>query len=276
MTVTTERLAEAIDRLDLAGRAVMAHTSLRSFGERVEGGPDAILDALLDQGCTVLVPSFSEPQFGVAPPPGLRPSRNALDYASPFAIPDAPPAVYTVDCGVVNAGMGALPARLVAREGARRGHHPLNSFAALGPDASALVGAQAPDDVYAPIRALVERDGAILQIGVGLDRMTALHYAEQLSGRRLFVRWALRPDGEVCAVEVGSCSEGFPRLAPYLRARTATVAASRWNAYEARATVDAAVAALTADQTITRCADPNCLRCEDSIAGGPIGPVALG
>ncbi|POM24009.1 Aminoglycoside 3-N-acetyltransferase [Actinomadura rubteroloni] len=269
MTVAPEQLTAAITALGLDGRAVMVHAALRSFGTRVEA--DAVLDAFLARGCTVLVPTFTEPQFGVAPPPGLRPARNAFDYDAPSG-PDTD-AIYDVSCGVVNDGMGALPARLVRRAGARRGDHPLNSFAALGPRADDLARVQTPADVYAPIRALAGEDGAVLLIGVGLDRMTALHHAEERAGRRPLVRWARRPDGAIGTVETGSCSDGFPRLEPRLGplARTATVGASRWRAFPVRAALDAAGAAMADDPEITRCAAPGCARCADSIAGGPTG-----
>ena len=94
--------------------------------------------------------------------------------------------------------------------------HPLNSFAAVGPRAAELVAAQSPTDVYGPIRELAAQNGTILLIGVRLNRMTAIHLAEQQSGRRLFLRWARDTDGQVRMVEVGSCSEGFPALEPTL------------------------------------------------------------
>jgi aminoglycoside 3-N-acetyltransferase len=278
LTIVTDQLVTAVDNLRLADRPVMVHTSLRSFGEPINGGPDAVLDALLSRGCTVLVPSFTEPQFGVVPPHSMRPLRNGVDYA---VLPEETAikgAAYTVDCGLINSGMGAVPTRLIARTGVRRGRHPLNSFAALGPRSSELIDSQAPTDVYAPIRALMELRGAVLLIGVGLNRMTALHLAEQQSGRRLYVRWAQRPDGTVSMVETGSCSEGFPRLEPYLRdhARTTFVGAARWCAYTAKETVFAAATAMAAEQMITQCPDHRCNLCRDSIAGGPIGPAPLG
>lgn len=278
MSIEIDQLTRAIDDLGLADRPVMVHTSLRSFGRPIEGGPDAVLDALLSRGCTIMVPSFTEPQFGVAPPPAMRPSRNGVDYATFPEQTSANGATYTVDCGLINPGMGAVPRCLIARTNARRGRHPLNSFAALGPRAAALIDPQDPADVYAPIRVLAQLDGAVLLIGVGLNRMTALHLAEQRSGRRLYVRWARRPGGGVSMVEIGSCSEGFPRLEPRLRdlARTASVGASRWSAYPAKATILAAATAMAADQTITRCSDHDCILCRDSIAGGPIGPAPLG
>ncbi|WP_404827797.1 AAC(3) family N-acetyltransferase [Streptomyces aureocirculatus] len=152
-----------------------------------------------------------------------------------------------------------------------RGTHPLNSFAALGPLANKLISAQNPTHVYGPIRELAAHDGRILLIGVELNRMTALHLAEQQSGRHLFLRWARDSVGNVSMVEVGSCSEGFPRLGPALRpyCRSVTVGCSQWQAYPAALTLAAATAAIAADQTITRCSDSDCLLCRDAVAGGP-------
>lgn len=102
--------------------------------------------------------------------------------------------------------------------------------------------------------------------------MTAIHLAEQQSGRRLFLRWARAAGGQVAMFEVGSCSAGFPRLEPALRpyARTAVVGDSQWRIYPARQILDAATTAISQDQSITHCDDGDCLRCRDSIAGGPM------
>lgn len=247
--ILAEHLITAIDDLHLPDRPLMLHASLRSLGTAIDGGADTLLDALLKRECTVLVPAFTEPQFGLPAPADMRPARNGLDYAaqpSGTVLPETPP--YDVDCGLINPHLGVLPAMLIGRAGAVRGRHPLNSFAAVGPQAAELIDAQSPDDVYGPIRELADRDGAILLVGVSLNRMTALHVAEQRSGRRLFRRWARDQDGEVRMVEVGSCSEGFPRLEPVLSplARTAIVGASRWRAYPAQQVLVAATAAIAA------------------------------
>lgn len=280
MTITAEQLVATVDELALTQRPVMVHASLRSFGNPVEGGADAVLDVLLSRGCTVLVPSFTEPQFGVIPPTTMRPDRNGIDYAvlDKMEARTEVAGHYTVDCGIINSGMGVLPARLLARGEARRGRHPLNSFSAVGPQAAELVASQTPTDVYGPVRTLAEENGALLLLGVELNRMTALHLAEQDSGRQLPIRWARAASGRVIMVKTGSCSEGFPRLEPWLRplARTARVGGSRWSVYPAKETLAAAVAAMTADQSVTHCADADCLACRDSVAGGPIGPVPLG
>ena len=126
-------------------------------------------------------------------------------------------------------------------------------------------------DVYAPLRILTARDGFLLLIGVGLDRMTMLHLAEERAGRTLFRRWANGPDGRPMEVEVGSCSNGFGNLDPILGrlARETTVGSSRWRAFPARPTVEAAVEAIRERPEITHCGRPDCLRCADAVAGGP-------
>jgi len=72
--VTRNELDAAIGELLLAGRVVCVHSSLRSFGT-VEGGADAVVDAFLDSGCTLLVPSHSW-GFATNHLPGLRPHRG--------------------------------------------------------------------------------------------------------------------------------------------------------------------------------------------------------
>lgn len=280
MMILADDLTKAIDELVPADRPLMLHASLRSFAAPIAGGADTLLDVLLTRGRTVLVPAFTEPQFALAAPATLRPARNGIDYTT---LPAGPPpqegATYATDCGLINAGLGVFPATLIGRAGVVRGDHPLNSFAALGPLANELIAVQSPADVYGPIRQLGAHAGLILLIGVGLNRMTAIHLAEQQSGRRLFLRWAQGTDGRISTFEVGSCSNGFPRLEPVLRpyARTALVGASQWWAYPARQILDAATIAIREDQSITHCDDNDCLRCRDSIAGGPIettGPTA--
>ena len=189
MAIMAHDLITTVDELAPADRPLMVHVSLRSFGAPIAEGAGTLLDALLTRGRTVLVPAFTEPQFGLPAPAAMRPARNGVDYATHPAEPPWPEGVaYTPACELINAGLGVFPATLIKRAGAVRGRHPLNSFAAFGPLAEELIAAQSPADVYGPIRELGAREGRILLIGVGLNRMTAIHLAEQQSGRRLFLR----------------------------------------------------------------------------------------
>jgi aminoglycoside 3-N-acetyltransferase len=103
-------------------------------------------------------------------------------------------------------------------------------------------------------------------MGVGLNSLTLLHYAENLAGRKLFRRWANGSDGRGIEVECGGCSSGFGKLLPAMEPaiRRKHVGQSEWMVMPARA------AAIAADPQITNCGRPDCERCRDGIAGGPI------
>jgi aminoglycoside 3-N-acetyltransferase len=266
--VTSAELAAGVRALGVSGRLVCAHSSLRSFG-RVEGGAAAVVDAFLAEGCTVLVPSFSW-SYAVGAPAHLRPRRNGLDYAKPKKFPSA--GIYDPTTTAIDSEMGAIPAEVVRRPDRARGAHPLCSFAAVGPDAARVVAGQVPDDVYAPLRGLAESDGYLVLLGVGLTTATLLHLAEEAAGRTLLRRWARSADGEIRMVPVGSCSQGFDAFAPLLApvARETRVGSSAWVAYPAAEALTIAIEAIRRTPGLTRCPDPACVLCADSIAGGPL------
>jgi len=262
------QIREAIRSLGLAGLPVCVHSSLRSFGH-VVGGPDTVIDAFLAEGCTLVVPTFSAVVFGIAPPEGMRPARNGLDYGAPAESPGHD-RIFSPASNELSPSMGAIPAAVLARPERVRGNNPLCSFTAVGPGAD-LAREQRPLDVFAPLRLLGARGGFALLIGVGLERMTLIHFAEEKAGRTLFRRWANGPDGRPMEVEVGSCSDGFRKLRPVLAplARETGVGESAWRAFPARATVEAAAAAIRERPDITHCDSADCLRCADAVAGGP-------
>ena len=269
MAIDQRTIASAAARMAFRNSPLMVHSSLASFG-RVRGGAQAVLNGLLEGGRTVLVPSFSS-TFGIPPPDDETPmARNGIE--SGFLGPTTGIGrVYTPTCGEIDRDMGAIAAALLNMEGAVRGMHPLNSFAAVGPDASALVGGQTGLDVYAPIRELARRGGDILLMGVGLEAMTALHAAEELAGRRLFRRWANGSDGNAITIAVGGCSRGFGALDEVLAVveRRERVGNSVWRAFPAQATIANATKAIRASPDRTRCSQCRCVRCTDAIAGGP-------
>lgn len=268
MDVRVAELAAGLAAVGATGRAVCVHASLRSFG-RLDGGAGAIIEAVLGGGGTLLVPTWSGGWYATPAPPGRTVPNNAEDDGS---VPTRParhrwhpssPYVH-VDT------MGALAGAVVARPDRHRGDHPFNSFTAVGPLAATLVAGQAPLDVYAPLRALADHDGLVLCMGTGLTSVTAIHLAEQRTGRQMFRRWACAADG-VVECEVGSCSRGFDRLTPLLEplARRATVAGSAWAAYPAGPLVERAAAALRADPSAARCRHTDCRRCAALAGGGP-------
>lgn len=268
--VTQADLAAAVARAGLAGRCVCIHASLRSFG-RVASGAASVVDAFLAQGCTLLVPAFTW-TYGILPPPHLRLPRNGWDYAYTEGHIEGIGRVYTPATQEIDADMGVISAAVVHAPGRSRGDHPICSFAGLGPHAAALVASQRIGAVFAPLMRLVELDGYVVLMGVGLENMTLLHLAEQEAGRVPFRRWANDAQGQAAAVDVGSCSDGFAQLAFALQPheRRLVVGASLWRIYPAAAALEVAAAAIRANPMITHCANPACERCNDAMAGGPI------
>jgi aminoglycoside 3-N-acetyltransferase len=273
--VVPAAIREAARSLALSGRPVCVHASLRSFGW-VAGGARTVVDALLAEGCTVLVPAFAS-VFRAPPPAGWWLAQNAWTPGDGASAGAAGGSAYTPDTLEIDRDLGAIPAAVVATPGRRRGAHPSDSFAAVGPLADALIREQRPLDNYAPLRALAARDGAVVLMGVGLRKMTLLHLAEQQAGRRAFRRWARGGDGRPVEVAVGSCSKGFPRLEAVLGplGREAAAGRSRWRAFPAAATLAAATRAVRADPAVTHCGRADCERCNDAVRGGPLLDAAV-
>lgn len=210
MPVTASELRAAVEQLGIAGMPVCIHSSLRSFGG-IEGGGRAVLDAFVDTGCTVLVPTFSW-GFAVPPPESIRPRQNGWDYSHFSVDAEGVGRIYTPESNEVDEDMGVLPRLVLSSTGRIRGEHPLCSFTAIGPAAQALIRSQTYDDIMAPLRILAEQSGVVLTMGVGLTSLTLLHLAEAIAGRSLFLRWANDRSGRPVGVRTGGCSEGFDRL----------------------------------------------------------------
>ncbi|MGE5527717.1 MAG: AAC(3) family N-acetyltransferase [Patescibacteria group bacterium] len=271
MTIVQDEIRGAVARLGLSGGIVCLHTSLKSFG-RVEGGAGAVVGAFLDEGCTVVAPTF---YYGaiVRPPEGRMPERNGCDYSRLPEAGSSQIAPYTGAGDQIDESMGAVPAFVLRMEDSVRGNHPFNSFAAVGPLARQIVRGQAPLDVYAPFREMYGRDRAFIVLaGVGLTRATAIHFAEQLAGRRLFRAWAKVAGDGIQETEVGSCSEGFENLAAFVSEieTSASVGRSPWRIFPFRDFVDRIARAVKENPRLTHCGNDNCLRCRDAVAGGPI------
>lgn len=270
--LTTAEIQAAVRSAGLSGKPLCVHSSFHSFGP-VDGGPDAVIDALMAEGCTVMAPTYSA-IYAALPPadPGARPARNGWDYAAGVVPEPHGTRVFTPDSNLGNKGMDVIAATLLQRAGRVRGNHPLNSFTALGPLAEALVGGQAPLDVYAPLRALARLDGQVLLMGVGLDKLTLLHLAEEMAGRNLFRRWYRDSSGVVRQAQVGSCSQGFGQFARALAPlfQVDGVGESSWLIAPAADVLVAAAAAIRRDPEVTHCGDSACLRCQDAVAGGPL------
>jgi len=271
-SITKAEIREGIRRAGLLNAAVCAHCSLQSFGH-VTGGADAVVDAFLEEGCTVMAPSFSW-GFGVPMPEGVRYRRNGWDSEKDISPTAGVGRIYTPATTEIEKEMGALPAAIVCRAGRARGMHPLSSFTALGSLAEKLVASQRFDHVFAPLEMLAKSGGYVVLMGLNLRRMTLIHLAEKIAGRRLFRRWANDADGRVVEMEVGGHSRGFEALRPHLkRMRTKMVGESLWTIAPAQEALDEAVEAIRRNPGITHCEYPDCVQCNDLIAGGPVPEI---
>jgi aminoglycoside 3-N-acetyltransferase len=240
-------ISDAALELGLAGRAVCVHASLRSFGW-VDGGAQAVVEGLLAQGCSVMVPTHSyadhalpQDKAGASDKQIFDSRRNLLDLST----------------------MGAIPATVLSMPGRVRGQHALDSFTAIGPRAGELVRGQTYSDVYAPVRELARQEGLIVLMGVGLNKLTAIHQAEKSIGRKLNALWVRGENEQPVLVNVGACSEGFVNLDATLAPieRRLQVGASLWRVFPLKPLLELAAQAMRAQPAITCCPDPDCGHC---------------
>ena len=270
--ISKSEIVNAINTLGISGADVCIHSSMRSFGAPIKNGLKTLTDAFMERFCTIMVPTFSD-IYEVRPTKQFMPEQNgAGDYSFFLEQSYAEIKPFDVNSKEISAGdMGAFPKFVLETEGSVRGNNPLNSFTALGANAKRLVARQSFKDVYAPLKQLCADDGYVLLMGVGLDKATIIHYAEQVAGRTPFVRWAYDENRKVVPVSAGSCSEGFRNLDGILDiyARKITVGSSRWVCYKAQEFVDVCSRAIRNMPNFTHCDDKECDRCNDAIKGGP-------
>ena len=253
MPVSLNDIRTAIHQMNLAGQPLCVHASLRSFGQ-VQDGAQTVIEGLLQQGCTVMVPTHSYGTYYIPAP---------VDGS---ADPSAP--VYTPDSNAVDAqNMGAIPVYVLHKPERVRGNHPLDSFTAIGPLASQLVESQSPEDVYAPVRVLGQLRGYIVMMGVGLNKLTALHHAERLAGRPLFRLWTRGADGQPVQARLGGCSEGFVNFDSILAPieRQIHVGQSLWRIFSVEPLLALAVDAIRANPMITHCGNAECDECNANV-----------
>lgn len=206
--LTFEDFKSAFDSLELGKKPGVAHASLKSFGE-IDGGVETVLGALLSTLDGLLVPTFT---YKTMITPEVGPPNNGLTYgmhrdlnrmAEPFR--RSMPA---------DKLMGTLPETLRNYPGAMRTAHPILSFSGVG--VNDALNAQTLYDPFATIGVLAERGGWVMLMGVDHTVNTSIHYAEKMTGRRQFVRWALTKKRIVECPCFPGCSDGFEDIRPDL------------------------------------------------------------
>ena len=148
----------------------MLHSSLSSVG-RVEGGAETVVEAFLDamgpEG-TLLTPAFT---------PGA--------WVEHLAMPDCRACCPQEFCpSVWPSHEGAIPNAALKRPGRLRSCHPTHSWVANGARAAEVLRdhrhAATPCGCGNPFEKLVELDGCIVTLGVGVNTITLWHYFEDI------------------------------------------------------------------------------------------------
>jgi len=160
--VTKEHIRKGLEQLGLKrGDIIGVHSSLSSFGY-VDGGADAVVDALLEtvgEEGTIVMPTYSANRENVE-----RTQREAelgVTWKS---------RILPYDPEKTPCWTGRIPETFRKRRNAVRSLDPTHSLAAIGPRANELI-----EDWDR----LLEADGYILLLGVDLEACSAMHLAER-------------------------------------------------------------------------------------------------
>jgi len=208
-------ILSAFQALDLRDKPVIAHASLKPFGY-IEGGAEAVLDAMLASFASVIVPTHT---YKTQIIPDVGPPNNGITYGSGHDINRmAQPFPPAMSADVL---MGILPETLRNHPSATRTAHPILSLAGINADLTLFT--QTLYEPLAPIGALAEQDGWAVLINVDHTVNTSIHYAEKLAGRKQFIRWALVGDRVAECPGYPGDSMGFQAIEPYITSNTRRV-----------------------------------------------------
>lgn len=178
--LTKKDLVEGLKEIGVRhGQNIIAHTSLSSMGF-VCGGAQIVIEALLEcvgEEGTIMMPTQSwknlDPTAGV-------------HWEEPEEwwqiIRDNWPA-YDKNITPTNT-MGAVAEMLRKWPGAKRSDHPARSLAAIGKNADYLTKNHDLSNIFgegSPLDKLYKLDGYVLLLGVGYDKNTSIHLADDRS-----------------------------------------------------------------------------------------------
>ena len=249
--VTKQDIKDGFVELGLrAGDTVVVHSSLKSFGE-VDGGADAVVDALLDvlgPDGTLVVPTFNfEP--------------GVFDHATTPSI------------------VGKITEAVRARPNAIRSNNPTHSVTAIGRLAEAITEGHDKVNPFARGSALhkaAQVGAKILQLGVTHTTNSIIHVAEEIAKVPYLERQRYvgikQPDGSVVHkwIRRPGCSQGFNAIDEALYEQDAIsevmIGSCKARLTSARTLVDAAVEMLKFDPASLLCMRPDCGICAESRA----------
>lgn len=244
-----QQLTQALSELGIQGGVVVVHADLEALGLTEEDAgwvAEAIVEAVGPTG-TVLMPTFTLDKTIVADP-----GRTSIPFH-----PDLP----TSD-----------PVAEAFRHfaGTLRSNHPTHSFAALGPHARELLSTHRDNNPLGPVKKLNLLHGFVVLVGAKLDRVIALHLAQEERGmavRQKAVALRINAAGyreRVVIDPFPQCTRGFAKLETALereQVREVALGPARVRALKLRYLLHLACAALVRSPQGFLCEVEGCSSC---------------
>lgn len=186
--ITVETLLQDLKQLGVQeGMTLIVHSSFKSLGQWVLGGPVSVILALekaIGMGGTLVMPThtpdLSDPS-GWENPPVPESWWETIRAEMPPFDEDMTPCEW----------MGVIPDTFRKQRGVMRSNHPQVSFAAWGANAGDIVTGHDLDNglgEHSPLSRIYDRHGWVLLLGVGHGRNTSLHLSEHrasYSGKKI-------------------------------------------------------------------------------------------
>ena len=189
--VTKEDIKRGLRKLGLKkGDIVGVHSSLSSLGY-VEGGADAVIDALLEtvgEDGTIVMPTYSSNREEVER------TQREIELGVTYKYRILP-----YDRDKTPSWTGTIPETFSKRKQAVRDTDPVHSLTAIGPRAN---------EIIEDWDKLLDADGYVLLIGVGLSVCSAMHLAEERVQLPPRILEALEPPAEL--IEMYGPDLGWP------------------------------------------------------------------
>ncbi len=234
---------------------MLAHVHDDTIGQ-VKGGLNTLIGALLSTIDNVMMPTFTYSTLVI---PHSGPDDNAIEYGNGEQA-NKKADIYSFDLP------SDMPNSATAESfrqypNTYRSSHPVFSFTGLGLDI-ALIN-HVPEDPYKPIRVMRRMNGWVVLMGTDPSDNFSIHLAEQLTGRKQFVRWALTPEGIREIPHYPGCPDGFHKLNYYLQEElhAVQVDSAVWQAVKIDTLIDVASALMKDDPFALLCNDIHCTRC---------------
>jgi len=248
MSVTKDDILHGLRSLGVRpGDSFVMHSSLSSLG-RVDGGPDAVIDAALESvapGGTVLMP--------------------VMTFEGAF------------DVRHTSSKTGLVTETFRRRPNAIRSLNATHSIAGIGPDAQRLLDGHrddlpfGPNGPGAPLGKLADMGGSIILLGVTHVSNTTIHIVHYLAGLPMREEWreieVTDAGGRKKTVRVRhpGCSDGFDKLEPYFIEkgiqRTGHIGNAEVRIMKGRECIEAGLDAVGRDPTLVLCDRDDCRFC---------------